>query len=140
MEMSRLFEAFATGSSLESIALKASIVLPSLLLQKPHRASKTKEHISCLKRRFQLWLEGDISALVKEGRTIQHRIPKGFSKRSNEQLSRTFANLMFEGKTQAALQLLSQREKGGLLHLEDNLDSSDTSSPTVKENTKGETS
>ena len=36
-ELSRLFLAFASASSMESIALKATIVLPILLLQKPHR-------------------------------------------------------------------------------------------------------
>ena len=51
-ELARLFKAFATGSALESIALKAATVLPILLLQKPSRNSKVKVHISCLERRI----------------------------------------------------------------------------------------
>ena len=31
----------------------------------------------------------------------------------------TFANLMFQGKTKAALRLLSEQSKGGVLHLDD---------------------
>lgn len=34
-ELSRLFNAFAEGSALEPVALKATIVLPLLMLQKP---------------------------------------------------------------------------------------------------------
>ena len=59
-------------------------------------------------RRLALWAAGDIEALVKEGRAIQKHLPKRFGKRQEEQLSRCFANLMFLGKTQEALDLLSQ--------------------------------
>lgn len=48
VELTRLFNAFALESDSESIALKAAMTLPSLMLQKPHAKSKTKEHISCL--------------------------------------------------------------------------------------------
>ena len=40
-ELSHLFSAFANGSALEQIALKAATVLPLLMLQKPCRSSKT---------------------------------------------------------------------------------------------------
>ena len=42
-----LYKAFATGSSLESIALKAATVMPILLLQKPTQNSKAKNHSAC---------------------------------------------------------------------------------------------
>ena len=51
-ELSYLFQAFASASALESIALKSATILPILLLQKPHKASKIKEHITCLERRL----------------------------------------------------------------------------------------
>ena len=35
-ELARLFHAFASGSALESVALKAATVLPLLVLQKSH--------------------------------------------------------------------------------------------------------
>ena len=50
-ELARLFHAFA----LESVALKAATVLPLLVLQKPHRRSKPKDHIGCLERRLKLY-------------------------------------------------------------------------------------
>ena len=43
-----LFLAFASTSSMESVALRAALVLPILLLHKPHCRSKAKEHIVCL--------------------------------------------------------------------------------------------
>jgi len=70
-ELTRLFNAFALKSNLEAIALKAAMTLPSLMLQKAHAKSKTHEHNSCLRHRLSLWEKGDISNLLKEGRTLQ---------------------------------------------------------------------
>lgn len=40
-ELSRLFRAYATGSALESVALRAAMTMCVLLLQKPNRLSKS---------------------------------------------------------------------------------------------------
>ena len=74
-ELARLFSAFASGSALEPVALKATIVLPHLVLQKPHRRSKPKDHASLLERRMKLWEQGDLTELLKEGRAIQKDSP-----------------------------------------------------------------
>ena len=50
-ELARLFKSFAEGSALESVALKACTLMP-ILLQKPARKSKPKDHILCLERRL----------------------------------------------------------------------------------------
>ncbi|MCG8625031.1 MAG: hypothetical protein MJE68_23905, partial [Proteobacteria bacterium] len=115
-ELARLFKAFATGSALESIALKAATLLP--ILQKPARRSKAKDHSTCLERRLNTWLGGDLDELLKEGRTIQQRIPKASPSLSNDRLAHSFANLMFHGKTRAALRLLSDECKGAVLQLD----------------------
>ena len=132
-ELSRLFSAFASASSMESIALRAAIVLPILLLQKPHRKSKAKEHTECLERRLRIWKEGNLNDLVLEGRTIQSRLPKFNSPTAKQNLSRSFANFMFAGKTKAALDLLSHAQKGGVLHLDDPSDPNNPDSPTVRD-------
>ena len=75
-ELSRLFSAFATGSALEQIALKAATVLPLLMLQKPCRSSKTIVNIKCLVKRLELWQDGDLTSILREGRAIQARLPK----------------------------------------------------------------
>ena len=41
---------------------------------------------------------------------------------SQEHLARSFANLMFQGKTNAAIRLLTQQGKGGVLRLDDCVD------------------
>ena len=43
-ELARLFHAYAGASALEGIALKATMVMPHLLLQKPSQKSKAKDH------------------------------------------------------------------------------------------------
>ena len=71
-ELTKLYQAFADVSTL---ALKACIVLQCLLLQKPHARSKSKEHLAHLERRMKLWLKGDITALLQEGKCIQRHLP-----------------------------------------------------------------
>ena len=64
-------------------------------------------------------MEGNLNDLTLEGRTIQNRLPKFNQSTAKQNLSRSFTNLMFVGKTKAALDLLSQAQKGGILHLND---------------------
>ena len=131
-ELSTLYSAYAEGSALECIALKAITVMSLLLLQKPHNKSKPKEHSACLERRLLSWTEGDIDYLLLEGRTIQNRLPTFHqSESSNAKLARTFSNLMFQGKTSAALELLAQKGRGGIMRAQDPVDASDPDSPSV---------
>ena len=134
-ELSRLYLAYGSASTLEAVALKAATVLPILLLQKPSKRSKTKDHTKCLGRRLASWSSGDLEELVREGRTLQQRLPRVRSAGANTNLARSFANLMFMGKCKAALDLISNAEKGGILHLNDpaDSDSDDPTSPTVRE-------
>ena len=110
-ELSRLFYAFATCSALEPIALKVATILHLLLLQKTHRSSKTKDHINSLVKRLELRKLGDLTNLLREGRAIQDRLPKIHHRHNEQQLSRSFANLMFQGKTQAALRYFLTRAR-----------------------------
>ena len=103
---------------------KALIVPPSLDL----------DHVACLERRLVLWHAGDIPNLLMEGRTIQQRL-SGHSPRPCDDLciARIFANLMLQGKTKAAIRLLMTQSKGGVLHLNDLLPSSDNATQTVQD-------
>lgn len=115
------------------MALKATTVLSIFLLQKPSKVSKIKDHVKCLKRRLQHWLNEDLEELMRGGRTIQQRLPKGRPARANSNLARTFSNLMFKGKVKAALDLLSNSGKGGVLHLDAHVNPDDPLSPSVRE-------
>ena len=57
-ELSRMFRAYTDGSALEGIAMRAAMVMPALLLQKPHPRSKAKDHVLSLERRLNLWSNG----------------------------------------------------------------------------------
>ena len=94
-------------------------MLPILVLQKPSRNSKIKDHTTCLVRWLKAWQNGDLNDLLFEGKTIQLHLPKFPPKYNQDRLARSFANLMFQGKTNAALRLLSDNSRGGLLHLDD---------------------
>ena len=67
----RLFCAYAVGSALESVALKAAMTMCALLLQKPSRSSKAKDHVACLERRMATCKAEDLNELLEEGLTIQ---------------------------------------------------------------------
>jgi hypothetical protein len=62
-ELSRLYSAFADASALKCVALRATVVLPILVLQKTHRRSKPKELAVCLERCLKTWKNGDLESL-----------------------------------------------------------------------------
>ena len=98
-ELARLYQSYADNSTLECIALKACSVMQSLLLQKPHAKSKTKEHIACLERRLVLWTEGNIEKLMTEGKCIQkYLITSGKAETEFEKTARGFNRLMLKEK------------------------------------------
>ena len=101
--------------------------------QKPSKQSKSKEHTICLERRLKSWFSGDLEELLKEGRALQQLLPKYQSAKANSTLAWSFANLMFIGKCKAAIDQLSNSQKGELLHLDDHSDPASRMSPKVWE-------
>ena len=122
LKLSRLFNTFAAAFALESVALKATMVMPNLLLQKPSRNSRAKDHINALKRRMELWSDGKLSDLINKGNPIQSRLRRNSPPVSEESLTRFFAKLMSRGKTRAALRLLINKETGTPLGLDKEVD------------------
>jgi hypothetical protein len=98
--------------------------MPILLLQKPFHSSKQKDHSACLARRLPIWKKGDTDNLLAEGRSLQSRLPRSSPSGhvDDGKLDRCFAKLMFQGKINAALQLLSVQGKGGILRSDDMVD------------------
>ena len=86
--------------------------------------AKPKEHSTLLERCLQLWHEGKIGDLVSKGCAIQSRLPSCSANISDSQLVRSFANLMFEGKTSAAHKLITGHQLGCLLQLNNQIDPS----------------
>ena len=117
-ELTKWLELFNNNSEFRSIALQVYHTLPALLLQKPTRNSKAKDHLRKLEERLTLWNEGRIEDLIREGTTIQNQLTAG-KPRSAEDTAKVFARLMLQGKVNAALNLLSSENSGGVLHLSD---------------------
>ena len=107
-ELARLFQSFADGSALEGVALKAAMLLPILLLQKPHFKSRSREDARVLERRLSCWQVGDLDSLLRECRSIQQHLPSSTvsTAPSSGQMAHRFAKLMMEGKLRAASRLI----------------------------------
>ena len=119
-ELGHLLHAYAEGSTLESFALMCAMTMPALLLQKPHKTSKAKDHVECLEWRMESWKKGDILMLLHEGRTIQSRLLSSKRDiRAEAQTAPTFARLIHEGKIKQAIRLLTDQGSGEKLNLDD---------------------
>ena len=105
-ELTSWLEDFNRVSEHKSIALKVCIILPSLLLQKPPRDSKAKDHSKKLEERLSTWKGGKIMDFVKEGRIIQERV-RSSCQRVSKDYSKIFANLMMQGRVSSALKILT---------------------------------
>ena len=93
-EITRLLKLWIQDLSLKSIALKAIHVMPALLLQKPSKNSKSKDHLVSLERCLKLWEEGNISNLAHEGQTIQESVKISEKGMNIEKISLKFKNMM----------------------------------------------
>ena len=71
---------------------------------------------------------------MNEGKALQQCLPKHSDSPEDENSpARSFTNLMFEGKIKSALQLLCSRGKGGVLHPNDTITSSNDDLLSVME-------
>ena len=118
-EITKLLNAFSEGTPLKYICMKAIHIMPSLLLQKPSKSSKAKDHVRNLERRLLAWQKGDIRALFDEASTIQARLPDSNGKRDIGVISKKFKDLMQMGNINAALKLLTSQMSGGILPLDE---------------------
>ena len=79
-----------------------------LLLQKPSKNSKTKEHIRYLEKRIELWKQGRFDLLISEGKAIQQHLLK--SKQTEQNREKVFVRLMLHGKVSAALRWIGSNK------------------------------
>ena len=110
-ELSLWLERFNRKTEHHSIALKVYIILPALMLQEPFKTSKSQEHCKKLEDRLAAWKDGRIDELVQECRTIQRRFSSN-ERRNKEHKAKNFAKLVFQGKINAAMKLLTDIDAG----------------------------
>ena len=110
-ELSLWLERLNRKTEHHSIALKVYIVSPALMLQKPSKMSKSREHCKKLEDRLAAWKDSRIDELIQECRIIQRRLSS--NERSNkEDKTKTFAKLVFQGKINAPMKLLTDIDAG----------------------------
>ena len=132
-ELSRLWQAYGSAGAMECIALRAASLMCILLLQKPHEKSKAKEHSACLERRLVTWSKGSVEELLHEGRTIQAYLRRKKIGQNANQITRTFTNLMLNGRISAAMRVISDAPNGGLLDLDAKANETQTVREVLKE-------
>lgn len=63
-DTTRLLNAWTQNSPMKKIATKAVMIMPSLLLLKPAKNFKSKDHRNAIERRLQLRYAGDMLELM----------------------------------------------------------------------------
>ena len=102
---------------MNSVALKAFMVLPTLILQTPSATSKSKEHSAAIERRFALWKQGNLDLSLKEVKFLQEKFMNSKKARTVEDVSKVFSKLTLQGKFSAAMKLLDNESSSGLVDL-----------------------
>ena len=92
--------------------------MPALLLQKPSKYSKSKDHHLALERRLKLREEGKIEELLYEGQAINERLKSFDSSMTIAKISMIFRILMSKGNMNGALRLLTNNMSNGIYHLQ----------------------
>ena len=94
-----------------NLIMTTLMIIPQLLLQKQHEHSTRTENIKCLKKRIQLWKEGELNQLRKEAVTLNDRFARKYrTARENDNESAKSANLMKKGKIGPSLRLLQENK------------------------------
>ena len=84
------------------------------MLQKPSATSKCKEHTQTLQQRIEMWNNGKIHEIWKDGQVLQKKLTSK-PQRAPEDVTRIFSRLMFEGKVGAALKFLDENSSNSIL-------------------------
>ena len=105
-ETKELMNGWTNNSPFKNIAFMAIHVMPSLLLQKPSKTSKAKDHLKALERRINLWMNGNIDELLLEGKTIQSRFHDINTPKSITEMSKKFPLLMEKRKCERCVEII----------------------------------
>ena len=104
-ECTNLLKQINDKTKWEPVAMNQLIIFMPLMLQKPSRRSKRKDHAKYLLKRLEQWKNGQLKDLMSEAEEIQKRMEPVF-KRKESSHKRRFTQLMLEGKVRQALRLV----------------------------------
>ena len=107
-EVTRLWNAWTQDTPLRSISLKTIHTMSALLLQKPSKTSKSRDHLDALERRLQLWERVEIKSLLLEAETIQQRLISNNDSKNIADNLKKFSKLMGKGNINRALLIVNK--------------------------------
>ena len=81
------------------------------MLQNPCKASKSREHCKKLEERLAAWKDGRIDELIQECSIIQRRLSSN-ERCNKEDKAQTSEKLVFQGRINAAMKLLTDIDAG----------------------------
>ena len=105
-ELTRLMNQFANKTKWERLSFGLIHTFMPIMLQKPSKKSKAKDHARYLAKRLQQWKDGDLHGLMAECREIQKRLTRG-KKQKEESSRKAFCRLMLLGKVKQALSFIN---------------------------------
>ena len=107
-EITRLIDLWVNKTKFEAVAIAALQVFGTLMLQKPSKSSKNRDHIRHLTIRLKKWENGEFDQLVSECEAIQQRLTN--TTRKPENIIKVFSRLMLHGKVSAAMRWLGENK------------------------------
>ena len=119
VELTRLINLYNNDTVLKAVSLKSVMIFLPLMLQKPSKNSKARDHAKYLAKRLEMWKEGNLQGLLDEATEIQKRLVS--SGRTIEfNLTKKFTSLMLKGKLSQASRMIN-RDRGGLLDIDESV-------------------
>ena len=108
-ELTRLINLFLCKSKWERLALPLLHVLMPIMLQKPSKKSKAKDHAKYLSSRLQKWSNGDLHSLMAECREIQRRLISARNHKA-ETDRKAFCRHMLMGNVKKAMSFINNND------------------------------
>ncbi len=104
-ELTRLIHLFVDSTKWERLAFSLVHIFLPIMLQKPSRKSKARDHATYLSKRLVKWTNGELDDLMEECRSIQKAF-KQQQKTGIESKSKAFCRLMLLGKVKQATKFI----------------------------------
>ena len=78
-----------------------------------------RDNVKLLTRRLQLWDEGNIQELLREGATIQAQLKASKKAPDDTTLAKRFAAMVFNNNLKGAMSLIADKSKGGVMPIDE---------------------
>ena len=93
--------------------------MPSLLLQKSSKDSRTRHHTKALERRLQLWTNGHLAELPIEGETIHSSLKQVKAPKIIGELSKKFCRTNAKFDVESVIKITANNMQNRILSLTD---------------------